>query len=1724
MSAPKPTYDELAAQVATLERALEDCRGELRRAQGPAKRPEARTPDHEIERALLHFLDVATDGFLLLDSNMRIVRVSTSSGEAVGRSPKEVIGKELREVYVDVEPSGRYEKYVEVLRTGEPFTCDAVFQTEQGEKHVDLRAFRVGDGLGIIAIDITKRKRTEGALQKRREAERRFGQSLAALHSVIVELSAVESFDELCRRAVELGHSRLGFDRLGLWFRVGDPLVVRGSFGIDEDGSVRDERSEQGPVNPNSRMGRVLGRNEQLQFADETGLRNPRGDVVGRGMHAIASLWDGEEVIGCICADNLLDQKPITRRQCQLLGLYASALGHLCSRQRAQELLRESELRYRTLFDGAPVGIGVGTLDGRAFEGNDALLEIVGWSREDVERRSITEVYRDPTERARLLERLAQEGAVRGAEVELRRPDGAVRHVGLSLTHVTLRGEPCLLTVAEDITERKRAEEEILRLNEELGRRVDVRTRELGESEARYHAISEAIPDAVFLYDSERREVVHANDAFHQMYGYAADELAGRSLETYWPVHPADQATIRELSEILQHQPGTRRYPVHRRLRKDGSFFWADITTTDTELRGRPLKLIVTRDVTERRDAEVALRDSEERYRTLAEAAQEHIFIIDRDLHFRYANAFAANQVRRTPEAAIGRPIHEVYPPQTAHTLAHYVRSVFKSGQPIHTEDLFRLTPSAQDPVCLDTRLTPLRDEAGEITSVLGIARDTTRRRLAEEARRESEERYRRVVEDQTELICRFRPTGELTFVNGAYCRYFDKTPEELIGHGFIPLIPEEDRSKPHDCIAALSPENPMGHVEHQVIGPDGGERRWLRWTNRLILDDQGNPLEYQAVGRDVTEQRRAEEALRRTQRERAAILNSMTEHVIYHDRDMVIVWANRAACDSVGLTPQQVTGNTCYDLWHGRSSPCDGCPVKRTLETSQPHAQEMATPDGRQWLVRSSPVQDENGALVGVVEITVDITERRQAEEALRESEARYRALFHQAVDSVVLMDAETGALVEFNDRAHEILGYTRQEFARLRLSDIEAVESRQGVAAHLDRIATEGSDDFETTQRTKGGEVRDIHVRCAAIPIHGKLFIQGVWRDVTEQKQAAEALRESELKYRTLFEASTDAIFLETLDGRIHDCNGSACRMYGYTKDELCGLTVADIVPESVAAALPDAVTEQLTTGGLFVEALGVRKGGSHFPTEVNTRLTTIGGERRVVAYVRDITEQKRSREQIERQAMLLANVTDVVAVADSDRAMTYWNRGAEEVFGYSQDEMLGRTGLELLLRDAGQGADIAATVESAIKERVVWSHGRLPCRRKDGEDVWVNIRASALTSGPGEPEGVLFVARDVTGSVLLEQRLILAERMATVGTLGLSVAHELNNMLGGLHGLADLATGNETLVPRLIEACRAVAERGGAIAGRMTSLAKADVRGEERHLDIGSVARTVVGMMRPSLAPRNITVNESYAPVPRTWMNEGQILQVLLNLVANARDGIGRGGCIEVSVAPEAGGDCIAVSVRDDGAGIAPEDLSRLFDPFFTTKVAPGPEGEEPSHLGLGLPESLAIANEYGGTIDVDTEAGQGATFTVRLPVRSAPTAVIEPRVPAAAPPETGTRMLVADDDELMRFWLAEHLTEEGYEVVAVATGQEAIAACREEDFSYIFLDMLMPGEIDGAAGFRALHEMQPDAKIIISTAFVAENVPEDCRRAAHAMLKKPFGKDDLTKALAGQGSSE
>ena len=568
----------------------------------------------ETEAKYRRIVDAAHEGICLMDGEGNATYVNERLASMLGRRPEDLLGRCLFDLMEQV-PDEERDRFLSTTSQGMKAEHDFRFRRADGSTLWALMTasrMKGKDGrlLGVLAMvtDITLRREAEEALRRDQEEQRHFGERLTALHEVANELSMAASVDALCRRAVEIGRSRLGFDRLSIWFVSETPASVRGSFGVDEQGELRDERDCEVKVAPGSPMGQVLAQEIRSYLWHDTELRDGRGRAVGRGDATVAALWDGDCIIGYATADNLISGQPIEERECELLILYASSVGHLVTLKRVEErLARERDLLH-ALMDNVPDSVYFKDTDSRFTRINAAQARRLGVAdpSDAIGKTDLDFFPAEFAENARADEQqivrsglplVAKEEGISGA-------DGEDRWVSSTKVPILDRdgGLEGIVGISRDITERKRAEQ-ALRCERDFA-----------------ETLVETAQTIVLVLDTEGR-IVRLNPYLEEISGYKLGEVQGKDwFDTFLPER--DHAPTRELFRraVGGIQTHGNINPIVTKDGRERSIEWYDKTLKDAE--GQVVGVLaVGQDTTDRKRAEEALGRSERMYRGAIETA-----------------------------------------------------------------------------------------------------------------------------------------------------------------------------------------------------------------------------------------------------------------------------------------------------------------------------------------------------------------------------------------------------------------------------------------------------------------------------------------------------------------------------------------------------------------------------------------------------------------------------------------------------------------------------------------------------------------------------------------------------------------------------------------------------------------------------------------------------------------------------------------------------------------------------------------------------------------------------------------------------------------------------------------------------------------------------------------------------------------------------------------------
>ena len=625
-------------------------------------------------------------------------------------------------------------------------------------------------------------------------------------------------------------------------------------------------------------------------------------------------------------------------------------------------------------------------------------------------------------------------------------------------------------------------------------------------------------------------------------------------------------------------------------------------------------------------------------------------------------------------------------------------------------------------------------------------------------------------------------------------------------------------------------------------------------------------------------------------------------------------------------------------------------------------------------------------------------------------------------------------------------------------------------------------------------------------------------------------EALRRSLKELADLKFALDESAIVAVTDqrGYINYVNDKFCEISKYSREELLGQDHRIINSAYHPKEFIRNLWTTIASGRVWHGEIRNRAKDSTLywvDTTIVPFLSAEGKPYQYVAIRYDITERKRAEERIREQAALLDQALDAIILRDAaDNKILYWNKGAENIYGWTSEEAVGRTARELRLLNELNESQFERG-QRAVMETGEWA-GELRQHTKGGAEIRVETRWTLLRDDEGAPKSILVINTDVTERKKIEAQLLRAQRMESIGTLAGGIAHDLNNVLSPILmavQMLQMKTDDPGAL-QWLDILQSNAERGADMVKQVLSFARG-VEGERVALQPKHLVKDVIKILKDTL-PKSIEIKFDVASDLWTVSADAtQIHQVLMNLCVNARDAMPRGGEIliraenvtldeafarmNIEARP---GRYVAVSVSDTGEGITAETLARVFEPFFTTK-------EVGKGTGLGLSTALTIVRSHGGFINAYSEPRKGTRFTVYLPAVEAAAERAERRG-LDLPAGRGELVLVVDDEEAIRQITKGTLETFNYRVLTAADGTEAVAlyAQHRDEVAAVITDMMMPF-MDGPATMRALQKMNPQVKVIAASGLSAgDKTAEATAAGALAFLPKPYTAEKLLKTLA------
>jgi PAS domain S-box-containing protein len=982
--------------------------------------------------------------------------------------------------------------------------------------------------------------------------------------------------------------------------------------------------------------------------------------------------------------------------------------------------------------------------------------------------------------------------------------------------------------------------------------------------------------------------------------------------------------------------------------------------------------------------------------------------------------------------------------------------------------------------------------------------------RRIQETLRWSEAKYRKLAESITDVFFAMDEKLRYTYWNKASEELTGIPARDALGKSIYDVFPDDEatRRAVNAYRRALATKEPQHLVNECSLG-----------GRDYIFEISAYPINngLSVYVRDITERRKLEEALKESEQWYRHVFDNAPIGIGFSSIDGKVINLNKAMETITGYSAEEFHKVNLADTYVNKADrEVLLNEIKQrggVVDYSVRLKRKDGTPYDTLLTIRLTTIGDREF----VQTICHDVTERKKAEETLRLSEQNFRDSIEKSPLGIRIVN-EDGKMLYANRSLLDIYGYSS-------LEELEAVPRKQRYTPesyheHDERIKKRKRGEYvpsnyEISIVRKDGQVRYLAVSRGEVLWNGEKQFQVVYQDTTERKAREE-------EYQAIIRTAIDGFWQADMQGHFLDVNEAYCQLIGYSRDELLNMSISGIEATETSKQIAKRIQKIKEVGYGRFETCHRRKDGETVNVEISVNYLPIDSGRMFV-FIRDITERKQAEEALRaseaRYRLLAENVRDVIWATDMDFRFTYvspsvkylGDRTAEEVMSLSIGQLLTPSSQKLAMKTFAEELVIAnATPLDPTRSRTL----EVEFLRRDGSTLWAEMKMNFMRDTAGRPVGVLGVMRDISERRkaeeerrALEQKAQLASRLASVGELAAGVAHEINNPLTGVIGYSELLMQED--VPKHIRSDLEIIHDG---AKRVADIVKGLLRfarqtkPERTVVDINEVIEVCLRLRAYELETSNIKKVTNLAPdLPLTVADAGQLQQVFFNLLINAEMEMklshGKGKLI---VKTEHTEKTIRITFKDDGPGIAKENLEKIFDPFFTTR-------EVGKGTGLGLSICHGIITEHGGRIWAESKLGRGATFIVELPVvaekRSSTKRSKTTRRPKVA---TKAKILVVDDEPVVRQLLTEILAGVGHEVETTADGKDALNRIKNNGYSLILVDMKLPGMSGGELYERiqGISESLAERVAFITGDVIAADTEAFLTRTKVPCITKPF----------------
>jgi PAS domain S-box-containing protein len=1278
------------------------------------------------------------------------------------------------------------------------------------------------------------------------------------------------------------------------------------------------------------------------------------------------------------------------------------------------------------------------------------------------------------------------------------------------------------------------------------------------ENEESLQTFFNALDDLVFVFEPEGR-ILFTNPAAQSQLGYTPAELAGM---TALDLHPPEQR--QEAAKLLAGMIAGKIMICPIPLQAgDGTRILVETEILHGQWRGKKALFGISHDITERKRAQERLTESRNYLYKIIDSLAEPIFVKDRQHRWVLLNNANCDLIGHPRDELLGKSDHDFFPKSEADVFWLKDEAVFTTGKENINEE--KITDAKGEVHTIITKKTLYTDEKGE-KFIVGISNDITERKRVEQ----DLQKFEFSIDQASDAIFWMTREAGFSYVNEQACRSLGYTREELMQlhlWDIDPVFPKER----WDAEWKQFQENKGGaqHIETFHRRKDGSVFPVSISSKHLWFGDTELHV---AVARDITERKQAEETIVHERQLLRTLIDLLPEIFYIKDLDSRFLVANEALAKHFGKeTASQILGLSDADFY-----PAELAAKYRAEEVKvfggEPlidHEGKGVSPGGREgtFLTTKVPFRDSQGRIQGLVGIGRDITERKQAEETIVHERQLLRMLIDLLPETFYIKDLDSRFLVANEalakhfgkETSAQVIGLSDADFfpaglaAEFRAEELKVFAGEPLIDHEGKGVSPVGR---ECTFLTTKVPYRDSQGRICGLV--------GIGHDITERKRAEGALRQGEVRLerinRCLLELGPNFDSnINRLTALCGELLGATCALYNRLQgDLLCSqgqwqtppgfksedaptghicydvirnnredaVVITNLPRTSYAESDPNVRAYGLQTymgcavkcEGKAVGSLCVVYGTDYQPTDDDRRILGI-----IASAIGNEDTRKQAEAELNRLMTAIEQTPESVVITDTEGRILYVNPVFERVTGYSRAEVIGQN--PRLLKSNRQDSAFYRQLWGKISAGEVW-RGRFINKKKDGTLFTEDAVIAPVRDEKGAVTNHIAIKRDISHELELEVQYRQTQKIDSIGRLAGGVAHDFNNILAVICGHTDLALAQlspDAPLRSNLECIQESADHAANLTRQLLAFGRGQVI-EPRRINLNELIVNLNKMLRRLIGEDIKLVTQTAPDLGQIKADPGQIEQVLLNLVVNARDAMPDGGTLTIRtdnvtldedyarshlISP---GDYVMVSVSDTGVGMTDEVKQHIFEPFFTTK-------EQGKGTGLGLATCFGIIQQSNGHIHSDSQVDKGTQFKIYLPrVQGVEEFISSREVPVSLPQGTET-ILLAEDEPSLRQLMARVLRTQGYTVLEAADGHEALtlAQANGAKIQLLLTDVIMPG-LSGKTLAEWLGQVNPAVRVLFISGYINNNAVRDAMsRPGTFFLQKPFNPLDLAEKV-------